>query len=291
MAQETETETGTTDEGDEFGIDAQSGDIVTAQSITQFDDEPTEEVYGILSIIDFPGYTDDEDEDLNSDLDLSFAPFTAYFVGSVEVDPTTIKLASEPEPEPNSEVNAADKEELALRANAVIEFLNKCHDKATGRFCEGKGGAIYERATMRKVERATPAIHNAAKKQVLEKIKNAPVPSRREVDKARADMANSKRAGGEARGGNATDRRQQRYNLFLEFGGGKRGYVVDHATGVKMHWTDEPEYNQRGYPVFERGKIFIKKQGGGYQLHNLIPELFDTNRSRGDKTVRRENLR
>ena len=37
---------------------------------------------------------------------------------------------------------------------------------------------------------------------------------------------------------------------------GDKGYVVCHATGLKMHWTDDPAENPGGYPKFEQGKIF-----------------------------------
>lgn len=126
------------------------------------------------------------------------------------------------------------------------------------------------------------------------KIENAPVPSAAAVAKARAELLRAKqgkgRAGGDSRGGNATDRRRQRYNLFKEFGGEERGYVVDYENGLKLHWTDDPELNPEGYPVFERGKIFTKAQGGGYQLPNLLPESFATNRSRNNTPIRPENL-
>lgn len=62
-------------------------------------------------------------------------------------------------------------------------------------------------------------------------------------------------------------------------------------TGLKMHWTDDPKENPKGYPKFERGKIFTKVQGGGYQLPNLIPESFAANRGRGDVPLRKENLK
>jgi hypothetical protein len=66
--------------------------------------------------------------------------------------------------------------------------------------------------------------------------------------------------------------------------------VVCPWTGLKMHDTDDPELNPKGYPKFEQGKIFTAKQGGGYQLANLIPESFAANRARNDKPTRRENL-
>lgn len=126
------------------------------------------------------------------------------------------------------------------------------------------------------------------------KVANAPVPSQAAVEKARKELEAAKtdpkaRAGGEARGGSAASRRQQRYNLFKEFGGEEKGYVVCPWTGIKMHWTDDPQQNPHGYPKFERGKIFVKCQGGGYQLPNLIPESFAANRARNDRRLRQEN--
>ena len=131
----------------------------------------------------------------------------------------------------------------------------------------------------------------AANKLAKEKVQNAPVPSREEVEKARRDLASSARPGGEARGGSAASRRKQRENLFKEFGGAERGYVACPWTGIKMHWTDDPKLNPHGYPKFERGKIFTKRQGGGYQLHNLIPESYASNRARNNKPIRTENLK
>jgi SPP1 gp7 family putative phage head morphogenesis protein len=126
------------------------------------------------------------------------------------------------------------------------------------------------------------------------KIKDAPVPTKDAVAKAREELETAKRgerrAGGESRGGSAASRRKQRQNLFKEFGGDERGYVVCPWTGLKMHWTNDPVENPQGLPLFERGKIFVKHQGGGYQLPNLIPESFTANRSRNDTTLRRENL-
>ncbi len=58
-----------------------------------------------------------------------------------------------------------------------------------------------------------------------------------------------------------------------------------------MHWTDDPKLNPKGYPKFERGKIFTKWQGGGYQLPNLIPESKAANASRNDVPIRKENLK
>jgi len=123
-------------------------------------------------------------------------------------------------------------------------------------------------------------------------LDNAPVPSREAVLKAREELR--KAAAGEMRQGgqsqqNSTTRKKQREALFNEFGGAKRGYVVCPWTGIKMHWTDDPAINPKGYPKFERGKIFVKAQGGGYQLENLIPESFAANRARNDQALRKEN--
>jgi SPP1 gp7 family putative phage head morphogenesis protein len=130
--------------------------------------------------------------------------------------------------------------------------------------------------------------------QAQEKIAAAPVPSEQAVQKARAELEKARtaggRAGGESRGGSAAARRKQRYNLFVEFGGDKRGYVVCHGCGLKIHWADPGSAeNPHGFARFERGKIFVKCQGGGYQLQNLLPECFSCNRSRNSQLLRHEN--
>lgn len=127
-----------------------------------------------------------------------------------------------------------------------------------------------------------------------EKIKNAPRPTQAQIEKAHAELAKAKaglgRAGGDSRGGSAASRRKQRQNLFDEFGGNERGYVPCHGCGVRMHHASpkDSELNPQGYERFERGKIWVKCQGGGYQLPNLLPECFGCNRSRGDTFVREE---
>jgi len=141
---------------------------------------------------------------------------------------------------------------------------------------------------------SSPKEMTKAFERAKRKIDDAPVPDAKAVKKARKELklaAQGKiRAGGEARGGSAKDRARQRYNLFKEFGGEEMGYVVCPWTGLKMHWTDDPKLNPKGYPKFERGKVFTKKQGGGYQLANLIPESFAANRARNNVPARRENL-
>jgi hypothetical protein len=123
------------------------------------------------------------------------------------------------------------------------------------------------------------------------KIKNAPRPTKEAIAKAKAELDKARRgegrAGGENRGGGSADRRRQRQNLFKEFGGNERGYIVCPWTGVKMHWSRDPKDNPNGFEVFERGKIFVKRQGGGYQLPNLLPESFEANRSRNDAILRK----
>jgi Phage Mu protein F like protein len=130
--------------------------------------------------------------------------------------------------------------------------------------------------------------------QAAAKIADAPVPGPAAVAKAQAELAAAKagrgRAGGQARGGSAADRRRQRRNLFAQFGGHDRGYVACHGCGTKTHWADPgSDDNPSGLARFERGKIFVKCQGGGYQLPNLLPECFGCNRNRGDKPLRPEN--
>jgi hypothetical protein len=136
--------------------------------------------------------------------------------------------------------------------------------------------------------------HVATLKLARSKVRDAPTPTQEQVVKARAELEKAKRgegrAGGEARGGSAASRRKQRENLFNEFGGDKRGYVPCHGCGLKMHYADPGSAaNPKGYARLERGKIFVKCQGGGYQLPNLLPECFGCNRHRGDTPVRKQN--
>ncbi len=140
---------------------------------------------------------------------------------------------------------------------------------------------------------ASDAEYQQVLEQALQKIQNSPVPSEAAITKARAELekarAGTGRAGGESRGGSAAARRKQRQNLFREFGGYDKGYVVCHGCGAKMHWMDIGVENPFGYQRFERGKIFVKCQGGGYQLTNLLPECFACNRKRNDQMIRHEN--
>lgn len=177
--------------------------------------------------------------------------------------------------------------------NAVDRF-----SAAFNRFCPtGEGGGVDP--TCGEGE-GYPDEFRAPKKEKAESLKlaeakvaSAPKPSAEDVKKAREELEAARkgegRAGGESRGGSAASRRKQRENLFNEFGGAEKGYVVCPWTGLKMHYTDDPKLNPKGYPKFERGKIFVKCQGGGYQLRNLIPESFAANRTRNDKRLRKEN--
>lgn len=158
---------------------------------------------------------------------------------------------------------------------AITEFYNSCHAE-DGRFCETHG-------VTHAIQKADPSDIAATKAKVTAKIAAAPVPSAASVKRARA-LANVS-LGSQ----NSADRRRQRENLFKEFGGEERGYVIDAATGIKMHWTNDPALNPNQYPLFERGRIFTERQGGSYRLENLLPELYDSNRARGDRPIRKEN--
>lgn len=225
---------------------------------------------------------------------------------------------------------------------AAIEFANPCNLPESGRFgpkgaC-GSTGSLPQRGGRYKdvapAQRGgkvygTPehdAVVNAkqgdsysakgsseeqaaARELAKRKIAEAPVPTRERVKKARLEMQaaqqGTSRPGGEGRGGSSYDRRNSRVNLFDEFGGFSRGYVVDPETGLKLHWADprpqipdangtlrdNPDhvFNPEGYATFERGRIFRHSQGGGYQQPNLIPESFSSNRKRGSRSVRKEN--
>lgn len=122
-----------------------------------------------------------------------------------------------------------------------------------------------------------------------QKIKNAKKPTPEKKAKHCAAIARSnalgKRPGGEFRG-NSADRKRRQLNLWREFGGDKRGYVIDHITGVRMHWTSDKKENPNGYPVFSQGKIYTGEQGGSYTNDNLLPELLQANQSRGSKPIK-----
>lgn len=178
---------------------------------------------------------------------------------------------------------------VELTDNNLEKFYNHCHDEETGHFCEDP----TTKAKVR-IEKAPDEERKAAKVKAKAWIRIAKVPPEKEVIKGRLALAHARqasgRSGGEAHGGSSEQIAQQRHNLFKEFGGEKKGYVVDHQSGIKMHWTSDPAINPNQYPVFQRGRIFTTAQGGGYTLDNLIPESYDTNRARGSRTLRKENL-
>jgi 8-oxo-dGTP pyrophosphatase MutT (NUDIX family) len=190
-----------------------------------------------------------------------------------------------------AQAQAETKALIASRFNArLTEFYNRCHDEATGKFCEDPVTKKQVR-----IEKASPEEHKAAKAKAKAWIRIAKIPNAAEVAKGKANALKAKqgkshRTTTEDRGGSAEARRKQRENLFTEFGGDKRGYVVDHQSGIKMHYTDDPTLNPNQYPMFTRGRIFTGIQGGGYTLDNLLPESFETNRKRGSRPIRKENL-
>lgn len=125
----------------------------------------------------------------------------------------------------------------------------------------------------------------ATVKKARQHIAKAPVPSQEAVRKAREELELAKqggRHGGESRGGSAAVRRKQRENLFHLFSVGD--YCPCHGCGMKLTVEGDP-----GTERLERGKVFVKRQGGGYQLPNLLPECFSCNRSRNDTLLRPEN--
>lgn len=83
------------------------------------------------------------------------------------------------------------------------------------------------------------------------------------------------RAGGELRG-NSTDRRRSRENLFKEFGGLQRGFVPCVYCGLPL------SANGEGHPQLTRDKLRVFRDGGGYQLFNLVPACAACNAHRND---------
>lgn len=172
----------------------------------------------------------------------------------------------------------SSEDDVAVAAVGVRAHLPGKHDQRD----HGKGTA--------NVTFAEQGEWDETVKQANAKVAAAPVPSEKAVAKARADLENAKRKGGDSRGGSAADRRKQRESLFNEFDPESKGYVVCHVTGMKLHWSADPELNPEGFPLLERGKIMTKMQGGAYRLSNLLPESLLGNRTRGDEPVRPENM-
>lgn len=200
------------------------------------------------------------------------------------------RVLGETDTEPGADISRTRPRSILNAALAFDEVVNRsffadCDRDERGR-CMPGGGT--------KAGYATAAEQEASVKIARAKIKSAPVPGPDRVAKMRAALERVKtdpnaRAGGDARG-NSYARRARAEALFKEFGGDKKGYVVCPWSGLKMHYSSDPKLNPKGYPKFEQGKIFTARQGGGYQMPNLIPESFTANRSRNAKPVRKENL-
>ena len=189
------------------------------------------------------------------------------------------------EPEPETELASEDSIEISQESNQdnYCYFHNECHDPDTGRFCENPHSTKTAR-----VEIASHDEKIEAKRKIRNKIKHAPVPSPKDVEKRRNQKSTS-RAGGDLRT-NSEGRKILQRKIWEEFGGHKRGFIVDAATGIKMHYSADPQENPNLYPVFTLGRIFTPFQGGGYDQTNIIPELLRSNQKRGRRTVRPENL-
>jgi hypothetical protein len=199
-----------------------------------------------------------------------------------DYDPAyVLKMPGDSPPAPIAVVSDEPAHQDASTAGATFHLPGKHNQESHG---HGGAHAMF----------ASTGEHQAALKLARSKVRNAPTPTQEQVVKARAELEKAKRgegrAGGESRGGSAASRRKQRENLFNEFGGDKKGYVPCHGCGLKMHHADPGSAgNPHGYARLERGKIFTKCQGGGYQLPNLLPECFGCNRGRNDTPVRKEN--
>lgn len=87
------------------------------------------------------------------------------------------------------------------------------------------------------------------------------------------------RAGGE-HSGNSFSRRRSRANLFREFGGAELGHAPCVHCGLPLHHEEG-----HGLPVLTRDKLRTFRDGGGYQLPNLVPACASCNASRGADSV------
>lgn len=175
---------------------------------------------------------------------------------------------------------SAKKAELVAR---IETFANPCHKPegpGGGQFCETEG-------TLEKA----PAAEQAKSRQLAdEKIALAVQPSRSKVRKVRAQVRKARAEGKRVENrGNTEDRRRRSKNLFTEFGGDERGYIVCPVTGVKMHYTSDPKENPKGYPVLSEDKIWTTNQGGTYTMDNVLPVLLSANMARSNKPLRKGN--
>ena len=107
--------------------------------------------------------------------------------------------------------------------------------------------------------------------KVLDKIRNAPVPTVEQVRAARVAVANSPRHGGDRRG-SSTSRRRRTEKLLHEFGDG----TTCPCSYCHVALTAE---------TLTQDKIYTTNEGGGYRYENLIPACMDCNRRRLDTAI------
>lgn len=167
-----------------------------------------------------------------------------------------------------------------LIASAGPEQFHVCdaHD------CDSHGNWAHHKVLM---EKAPAEEWKATRELTRTRVRRAKIPSQEKVLIAQK-RDKTGRSGGDSRGG-AEDRRRRDEKLWETYGGPERGYVIDHASGYKMHYSQDPELNPNGYPIWEQGRIFNTNQGGTYTFDNVLPELRATNRARGSKPIRLEN--
>lgn len=93
-----------------------------------------------------------------SDLPFNLPSFTVYLVDGHPVDPDTIEVVKQPK-----KVEAAMSDnvfrqlqvaQLVRRVNRVVEFYNKCHDPATGRFDDCESTPVGDRLASAKPQGA-----------------------------------------------------------------------------------------------------------------------------------------
>lgn len=117
----------------------------------------------------------------------------------------------------------------------------------------------------------------AARRTAFDKARRLERPSRDAV----ADNKRKKENNIDLRG-NALDRENLRWAIFVEFGGHKRGGPVRGQVpcvycGLKLSWHEDGPY-----PPMELDKILVAAEGGRYQRPNIVPSCQGCNRARGD---------
>lgn len=112
---------------------------------------------------------------------------------------------------------------------------------------------------------------DAARAKAYDKVRNAPTPSKEQVQRNQIMMAQSKRPGGDFRG-NTHDRAVRTQSLLKEFGDGEQapcvycGKVLDKTT-------------------LTQDKIYTADEGGRYRMANLLPSCLGCNQARSDKSL------